>query len=194
MSESVQHKLTRVRPPRVKITYDVEIGNAIQKKELPFVGAMIADLAGKNISELPRFKDRKFVEIDRDNLNDIMKSIRPRVAYKVPNRLSNGEGEVSVDLAFESMEDFEPAQVIQQVEPLRKLYEARQRLNDLAAKLDGNDQLDQLLADIVSNTDQQSQLRSELEEQGGAADAGESGGGDSDAGGSSDGNEGDETS
>ncbi len=162
MSESVQHKLKRVRPPRVKITYDVEIGNAIQKKELPFVGALISDLAGKRIGELPKFKDRKFVEIDRDNFNDVMKSISPRVAYKVPNRLSGGEGEISVDLAFESLDDFEPASVINQIEPLRKLFDARKRLNDLAAKLDGNDDLDQLLTEVIENTDQREQLKAEL--------------------------------
>ena len=182
MAESVQHKLKRVRPPRVKITYDVEIGNAIQKKELPFVGALISDLAGKRISELPKFKDRKFVEIDRDNFNDVMKSISPRVAYKVPNRLTGGEGEIAVDLTFESLDDFEPASVINQIDPLRKLFDARQRLNDLAAKLDGNDDLDQLLTDVIENTDQREKLKAELSANGGgaAADGGgsQSGGGD----------------
>lgn len=174
MPESVQHKLKRVRPPRVKITYDVEIGNAIQKKELPFVGAMISDLAGKSVKDLPKFKERKFVEIDRDNFNDVMKSIEPSVAFKVPNKLSGGDGEIGVDLKFHSLDDFAPAQVIQQVDPLRKLYEARQRLNDLAAKLDGNDDLDQLLSDIIENTDHQDKLRSELGDAGG----GDAGGGD----------------
>lgn len=179
MAESVQHKLKRVRPPRVKITYDVEIGNAIQKKELPFVGALISDLAGKSIKDLPKFKDRKFVEIDRDNINDVMKSIGPSVAFQVPNKLSGGEGDLNVALKFESLDDFEPASVIKQIDPLRKLFEARQRLNDLSAKLDGNDELDQLLSDIIENTDQKEKLRSELSSNGGGGDAD---GGDADGG------------
>lgn len=175
MAESVQQKLKRVRPPRVKITYDVEIGNAIQKKELPFVGAMIADLAGKSIKTLPKFKERKFVEIDRDNLNDVMKSISPSVAFNVPNQLSGGEGDLNVALKFQSLDDFEPAQVIQQIEPLRKLFEARKRLNDLMAKLDGNDELDQLLSDIVEDTDQKEKLEAELKQSNGSAPSDDSG-------------------
>lgn len=180
MAESVQHKLKRVRPPRVKISYDVEIGNAIQKKELPFVAGIMADLAAKNGEALPKFKDRKFVEIDRDNLNGVMKSISPRVAFQVPNKLSGGEGEINVELTFQSMEDFEPVNVIKQVEPLRKLFEARQRLNDLAAKLDGNDQLDELLSEIVENTDQREKLAGEI---GGANGANGAGGGEGGSGG-----------
>jgi len=169
MTESVQQKLKRVRPPRVKISYDVEIGNAIQKKELPFVGALIADLAGKSINNLPKFKERKFVDIDRDNFNDIVKSITPSVAFTVSNTLSGGDGDLNVALNFESLDDFEPAQIINQIEPLRKLFEARQRLNDLMAKLDGNDELDQLLSEIIADTDQKEKLEAELQASNGHA-------------------------
>lgn len=158
-----QHELTKpgMRPPRVKITYDVEIGNAIQKKELPFVGAILADLAGKNTANLPAYKQRKFTEIDRDNFDQVMGAVKPRAAFQVKNTLA-GEGELNVDLTFQSMEDFEPAKIIEQVEPLKRLFEARQRLNDLAGKLDGNDALDDLLSQVVASTEDQSALKGEL--------------------------------
>jgi len=162
MAESVQHTLKRVRPPRVKITYDVEIGNAIEKKELPFVAGIIADVAGKNTDKLPRFKDRKFAEIDRDNFNDVMKGAAPRATFRVPNRLSGGEGEIACDLTFHSLDDFEPVNVVKQVEPLRKLFEARQALNDLAAKLDGNDKLEEVLAQVIEDPSQREKLLAEL--------------------------------
>jgi len=188
MAESVQHTLKRVRPPRVKITYDVEIGNAIEKKELPFVAGIIADVAGKNTDLLPKFKDRKFAEIDRDNFNDVMKGVAPRAQFKVPNRLSGGEGEIACDLTFHSLDDFEPANVIQQVEPLRKLFEARQALNDLAAKLDGNDNLDEVLSQVLADSSQREKLLAELgagDDAGGTGGGGESAGA-SDGGGSDD--------
>lgn len=162
MAESVQHTLKRVRPPRVKITYDVEIGDAIEKKELPFVAGIIADVAGKNTDKLPRFKDRKFAEIDRDNFNDVMKGAAPRAAFRVPNRLTGGEGEIACDLTFHSLDDFEPVNVVKQVEPLRKLFEARQALNDLAAKLDGNDKLEEVLAQLIEDPGQRDKLLAEL--------------------------------
>ena len=179
MAKDTQEMLTRVRPPRVKITYDVEIGDAIQKKELPFVGALIADLAGANTESSVPYKDRKFVDIDRDNLDDVVASIEPRVAFAVPNTLSGGSGDLNVSLSFNSMDDFEPGSVIKQIEPLRELFEARQRLNDLAAKLDGNDSLDHILSDVIENTDQQKSLRDELKSEIAAAP---SAGGDEDAG------------
>lgn len=164
MAESVQHTLKRVRPPRVKITYDVEIGNAIEKKELPFVAGIIADVAGKNTDKLPRFKDRKFAEIDRDNFDDVMRGAAPRATFRVPNRLSGGEGEIACDLTFHSLDDFEPVNVVKQVEPLRKLFEARQALNDLAAKLDGNDKLEEVLAQVIEDPSQREKLLAELSE------------------------------
>ena len=145
MSESLQHKLDRVRPPRVQITYDVELAGASQKKELPFVVGILADLAGKPAQPPPPLKERKFVEIDRDNFNDVLASIKPRLATQVPNTLTAAGGSLNVELQFTSLDDFGPLSLIQQIEPLRKLFEVRQRLSDLLAKLDGNDALDGLL-------------------------------------------------
>lgn len=162
MAKDTQAMLTRVRPPRVKITYDVEIGDAIQKKELPFVGALIADLAGSNTDNVTVYKDRKFIDIDRDNLDGIVDAIEPRASFTVANTLSGGSGDLNVSLSFKSMEDFEPGSVIKQVGPLNELFEARHRLNELAAKLDGNDSLDQILSDVIENTDQQKSLQDEI--------------------------------
>ena len=160
MAESTQHKLDRIRPPRVQITYDVEIGDAIEMKELPFVVGIMADLAGKPAEALPRIKDRKFVEIDRDNFNDVMASIGPRLALRVDNKLVEEEdSKLNAELNFKHIDDFEPINVVKQVEPLRKLFEARQRLNDLIAKLDGNDDLDSLLQEVVENTDSLKELK-----------------------------------
>jgi type VI secretion system protein ImpB len=159
MPESTQHKLDRIRPPRVQITYDVEIGGAIQKKELPLVMGILADLSGKPEQALPKLKDRKFVEIDRDNFNEILKSIEPRVVCSVDNKLSKDGGKTSVDLKFSHIDDFSPLNVVKQVGALRNLFEARQRLNDLLAKLDGNDTLDNMLQKVVSNTDEMKQLK-----------------------------------
>ena len=153
MADTTQHKLKRVRPPRVKITYDVEIGDAIQKKELPFVVGVLADLSGKPETALPPLKKRKFVAIDRDNYNDVLASSAPRLAFQVENRLTDEEGKVNVELKFSELDDFSPTAVLKQVEPLRKLFEIRQKLSDLLTKLDGNDDLDRLLQEVVVNTD-----------------------------------------
>jgi type VI secretion system protein ImpB len=162
MAESTQHKLDRVRPPRVQITYDVEIGDAIEKKQLPMVVGVLADLAGKPAEAPAPLRRRKFVEIDRDNFNTVMGSIAPRLAFRVPNRLTNDDNQLSVELNFGSMDDFDPVAVLSQVEPLRRLFEARQRLSDLIGKLDGNDDLDRLLRDVVGQTDQLQAIRGEL--------------------------------
>jgi type VI secretion system protein ImpB len=159
MPESTQKKLSRVRPPRVQITYDVEIGDAIQMKELPFVAGIMADLSGKPVEALPKLKDRKFVEIDRDNFNDVLASCAPRLAMRVDNRLAKDDSSLNVELKFRSIDDFNPASVVKQIEPLNKLFEARQRLMDLLAKLDGNDKLDALLQEIVDNPDNQKALK-----------------------------------
>src|SRR5215510_4997228 len=134
MAESTQHKLDRIRPPRVQITYDVETGGAIQKKELPFVVGIIADLAGQPAEPLPRLKERRFVEIDRDNFHDVLASIAPRLACRVPDKLGSNGNMLNVELHFRHLDDFHPTQVLKQVAPLRKLFEARQRLRDLLAK------------------------------------------------------------
>jgi type VI secretion system protein ImpB len=175
MAESTQHKLDRIRPPRVQITYDVEIGDAIVMKELPFIGGIMADLSGKPEEPLPKVKDRKFVEIDRDNFNDIMDSINPRIVYQVPNKLVDDDSKLNLELKFNNMDDFNPVNVLQQVKPLKKLFDARQRLSDLLTKLDGNDDLDILLQDVVSNTESLEELKtlSGSEEDGGDAEEGE---------------------
>ena len=166
MAESTQHKLDRVRPPRVQITYDVEIGDAIEMKELPMVVGVLADLSGKPEEPLPRLADRKFVEIDRDNFDAVLGSIEPRLAFRVPSRLNEGgDGEqamLNIELRFKEMSDFEPGRIAAQVEPLRKLLDARQRLVDLLAKLDGNDPLDSLLQDVVSSTEALDEIRAAL--------------------------------
>jgi type VI secretion system protein ImpB len=161
MAESTQHKLDRIRPPRVQITYDVEIGDAIQKKELPFVVGIMADLSGKPEQPLAKLKDRKFVEIDRDNFNDVLASSAPRIAYRVDNKLTNDGSKLNVELRFRNLDDFNPTNVVNQIEPLRKLLEARRRLTDLLGKLDGNDKLDELLQEVVSNTDGLKELKAQ---------------------------------
>jgi type VI secretion system protein ImpB len=163
MAESTQQILSRVRPPRVQITYDVEIGGAIEKKQLPFIVGVIADLSGQPAEPLPKVKDRKFVEIDRDNFDDVLAAATPRLAFRVPNKLKPDANEMlNVELKFKSMDDFGPVAVVQQIEPLRKLYEARNRLRDLLTKLDGNDELDAILREVVASTEEQTKLRSEL--------------------------------
>ena len=151
-TESTQHKLSRVRAPRVHITYDVEVGNAIEAKELPFVVGVLGDFSGKPDEALPRVKERKFIEIDRDNFDKVLAAQKPRLAYSVPNKLTDDGGNLNVELRFNSLDDFEPDQVVQKVEPMRRLVEKRQRLSDLLSKMDGNDKLEGLLSDIIQNT------------------------------------------
>jgi len=161
MSLSTQHKLDRIRPPRVQITYDVEIGGAIEKKELPLVIGVLADLAGKPDAPLPKLKERGFVEIDRDNFNDVLASIAPRVAFAVPNKLSDKGGFVNAELRFSHMDDFSPEKLVTQIPTLKKLFDARNRLSDLLAKLDGNDDLDGILQEIVTDTDALKKIKQE---------------------------------
>src|SRR3954468_6848399 len=149
--ESLQKKVGRVRPPRVHITYDVQVGDAIEKRDLPFVVGVLADLSGVPEKPLPPVAKRKFVSIDRDNVDDVMKKIGPRLAFKVPNRLSEDDTKLNVELRFESMDDFEPAKVAQQITPLRKLLELRNSLANLRSSLIGNEKLDALLQDIIQN-------------------------------------------
>lgn len=163
MAESTQHVLSRVRPPRVQITYDVEIGDAIEKKELPFVVGVLADLSGKPAEALPPVRDRKFVEIDRDNFNEVLASIEPRLAIRTPNRLKpDANDNLNIELKFKHMDDFGPVEVINQVPALRKLYEGRQRLRDLLTKLDGNDDLAGLLNQVIANSADQAALKQQL--------------------------------
>lgn len=155
-SESTQGKITRVRKPRVHITYDVETGGAIEMKELPFVVGVLADLSGQPVvdeegKKVP-IKNRKFVNIDRDNFHDVLAASNAGVSLRVANKLTGDEGaQMNVALTFKHLSDFEPEQVVKQVEPLRKLLEARQRLTELKSKLDGNDRLEELLGKVLAN-------------------------------------------
>ena len=163
MSESKQQVLSRVRPPRVQITYDVETLGAIQKKELPFIVGILADLSGKPETPLPKLKERKFVEIDRDNFDDVMGAIAPRLAFRTPNKLQADSNEmINVLLSLKRMEDFSPDRIVQQIPALKKLFDARRRLSDLLAKLDGNDDLDGILGQVLADTAEQTKLREEL--------------------------------
>ena len=162
MTESLQHKLDRVRPPRVQITYDVEIGNAIEMKELPFVMGLLADLSGMPSEAPPKLKERKFVEIDRINFNEIMTSINPRLALRVPNKLANDGSFLSAELFFKTMDDLYPVNIVQQIPVLEKLYEARVKLKNLLTKLDGNDALSELLHEVIDNTEKREALQKEL--------------------------------
>jgi type VI secretion system protein ImpB len=159
MAESLQKWVGRNRPPRVQITYDVEIGDAIEKRELPLVVGVLADLAGKPASAPPKMKDRRFVEIDRDNFDEIMAKIGPRLDMSVPDMMK-GSGNLKIELTPKKFADFHPEAIVDQVPRLKKLLEARLELRDLLAKLDGNDDLDGLLAGIVKNTEGLKQIRS----------------------------------
>jgi type VI secretion system protein ImpB len=159
MAESLQKWVGRNRPPRVQITYDVEIGDAIEKRELPLVVGVLADLAGKPASAPPKMKDRRFVEIVRDNFDEIMAKIGPRLDMSVPDMMK-GSGNLKIELTPKKFADFHPEAIVDQVPRLKKLLEARLELRDLLAKLDGNDDLDGLLAGIVKNTEGLKQIRS----------------------------------
>lgn len=151
--ESAQKKLSRVRPPRVQITYDVEIGDAIETKELPFVLGVLGDYSGQPKTPLPKLKDRKFVDIDRDNFDDVLKGVAPRLAVRVDNQLAKDGSQMGLELNFSKLEDFEPQNVVNQVEPLRKLLEVRTRLSDLRNKISGNDKFEELLDEVMRDTE-----------------------------------------
>lgn len=161
--ESTQHKLDRVRKPRVQITYDVELNGAMQLKELPFVVGVLGDFTGKPDQPQPPLKERKFVQIDRDNFDAVLASMNPRVAFRVDDKLSGTEGnQLNVELRFKSIDDFSPENVAQQVDPLRKLLETRDKLKNLLNRMDGNDKLEELLSQIINSTDTREQLSKSL--------------------------------
>jgi type VI secretion system protein ImpB len=167
--ENTQHKLDRVRSPRVQITYDVEIGDAIELKELPFVMGVLGDLTGQPKNSLAALKERKFVEITPDNFDMVLKGMEPHLAYSVANKLGDtADGaQIKVDLSFESLDDFSPENVAKKIPPLRDLLELRKRLSDLSGSLQGNDKLDEMLLDAVSNTEMRDKLRKEVDSSGG---------------------------
>jgi len=161
---STQHKLDRVRPPRVHVTYDVEVGDAIEIKELPFVMGVLGDFTGQPTEPLPRLKDRKFVEVNPDNFDSVLEGMKPHLSFSVENKLSE-EGDapkLKLDLHFRSLEDFEPDKVARQVKPLRELLDLRTRLSDLRGCLQGNDKLEEVLLSTVGDSDKLTKLKDEL--------------------------------
>jgi type VI secretion system protein ImpB len=162
MSESVHQKLKRVRKHRVHITYEVETEGAVVEKELPFVVGVVGDFSGHPVEKLKPLKDRKFIQIDRDNFDDVMKRMTPGLNIRVENTLSDDGTEMPVQLKFESLSDFEPTQVAKQVEPLRKLLETRDKLRDLLTKIDRSEDLENVLEQVLQNTEDLKKLSSEL--------------------------------
>jgi type VI secretion system protein ImpB len=169
-SSSTQHKLDRVRPPRVHITYDVEVGNAIEMKELPFVMGVLGDFTGQPTQPLPRLRDRKFVEVNPDNFDQVLEGMKPHLAFSVENKLSEEPDapNLKVDLHFKSMDDFSPENVARQVKPLRELMDLRTKLTDLRGTLQGNDKLEELLMDAVNDPAKRDRLKAELSKEAGS--------------------------
>ena len=175
MVESLQHKLDRVRKPRVQITYDVEIGDAIVKKELPFVVGILAVLAGHQGNPLPPLKKRKFIEIDRDNFDHIMEGLSPRLTLRVDNKINPADEHLSVELFFKSMTAFDPVEVVKQVPAMGDIYESRVYLKDMLAKLDGNDPLDHLLHQVMQDPSLVDRLLKEMDNDSGGTPPNKSG-------------------
>jgi type VI secretion system protein ImpB len=161
-AESIHDKLERVRKPRVHITYQVETEGAMVEKELPFVVGVLGDFSGNPTQPLKPLRDRKFIQIDRDNFNDVLARMTPGVNCRVENTLADDGTEMAVSLAFKSIEDFEPGRIVQQVEPLRKLLETRDRLRDLLTKVDRSEDLENLLDRVLQNTEDLKKLSSDL--------------------------------
>jgi len=149
--ESRQKFIARNRAPRVQIEYDVELYGAEKKIQIPFVMGIMADLAGKQEDPLPPIDQRKFLEFDMDNFDERMKSMKPRAAFRVNNTLSDDAGQLSVDLTFESMDDFSPAAVARKVEPLKKLLEARTQLANLVTYMDGKSGAEELVSNAIND-------------------------------------------
>ncbi len=162
--DSTQHKLDKVRPPRVQITYDVQVGDAIELKELPFVMGVLGDFTGHPTEPLPKLKERKFVEIDPDNFDKVLEAMKPHLFLTVDNKLSedSNAGQLRVDLSFKSMDDFEPGNIAKQVAPLKELLDLRTRLSDLRGSLQGNDKLEESLLNAVSNTEMLDKIKAEM--------------------------------
>lgn len=162
--DSTQHKLDKVRPPRVQITYDVQVGDAIELKELPFVMGVLGDFTGHPTEPLPKLKERKFVEIDPDNFDKVLEAMKPHLNLSVKNMLSDepDAANLKLDLTFKSMDDFEPGNIAKQVPPLKELLDLRTRLSDLRGSLQGNEKLEEQLLDAVSSTEKLNKLKDEL--------------------------------
>ncbi|GAB3435534.1 type VI secretion system contractile sheath small subunit [Massilia solisilvae] len=164
-SESVQKRLQKVRAPRVQMTYDVEIGDAIENKELPFVVGVVGDFGGDPSVEKKRLKDRNFVNVDASNFDEVLAGVAPVANFRVQNHMSSEGGEFAVELQFKEMDDFRPESVVQQVAPLKGLLDARTKLADLRNKLAGNDKLEDILSEVLSNTEKLDTLRKPNKEQ-----------------------------
>jgi len=162
MAESVQQKLKRVRAPRVHITYDVETEGAEVRKELPFVVGVLGDFSGKPYEPLKPLRDRKFIQIDRDNFDGVMERMTPGAEFKVENTLAGDDSLLPVSLKFKSMDDFEPASIVAQVEPLRKLLAVRDKLRDLMSKVDRSEELEGILEEVLQNTEKLDELSKQL--------------------------------
>ncbi|HFE39612.1 MAG TPA: type VI secretion system contractile sheath small subunit [Gammaproteobacteria bacterium] len=162
MMASIHDKLGRVRKPRVHITYEVETEGAMVKKELPFVVGVMGDFSGDPTTPLKSLKDRKFVQIDRDNFNSAMARMTPGVSLKVENTLAGDGSEMAVDLKFSSMDDFNPENIVQQVEPLKKMQQTRDQLRDLLTKADRSEDLESVLEKVLSNEESLKSVSSEL--------------------------------
>mgnify|MGYP006195061623 CR=1 FL=1 len=160
--ESIHSKLSRVRKPRVHITYDVETEGAAVKKELPFVVGVMGDFAGQNTEALKPLKDRRFVQIDRDNFDEVLKRMNPKLNFKVDNKLAGDDSQFSVELEFKSMQDFEPAAIVKQVEPLDKLMATRNKLRDLMTKIDRSEELENILERVLNNNEDLQKLAQDL--------------------------------
>jgi type VI secretion system protein ImpB len=163
--DSVQNKLEKVRRPRVHLKFEVEKGDAIELKELPFIVGVTGDFSGMSEQAQLKLRERKFINVDRENIDDVMKGMAPRAVFRAPNKLTSEGGELAVDLQFTSMNDFRPEAIVQNVEPLRKLLEARTRLSDLRNKLAGNDKLEDILSDVLSNTEKLAELNKVTEKE-----------------------------
>ncbi|SHM32223.1 type VI secretion system protein ImpB [Duganella sacchari] len=157
--DSIQKRLGRLRPPRVQMTYDVEIGDAMENKELPFVVGVVGDFGGNSEVEKKRLKDRKFVSIDSDNFDEVLSGVEPVARFQVPNQLKDDDSSFNVELRFKSMADFRPESIVRQVEPLAQLLEARGKLADLRNKIAGNDKLEDILNEVLGNTDKLASLK-----------------------------------
>jgi type VI secretion system protein ImpB len=157
--ESVQKRLQKVRAPRVQMTYDVEIGDGIENKELPFVVGVVGDFGGDPSVPKKALKDRNFVNIDSSNFDEVLGGVAPVATFRVPNHLSAEGGEFGVQLQFKEMDDFRPESVVRQVAPLNGLLEARTKLADLRNKLAGNDKLEDILSEVLTNTEKLGSLR-----------------------------------
>ena len=158
-NESIQKRLQKVRAPRVQMTYDVEIGDAIESKELPFVVGVVGDFGADPSVAKKALKDRKFVNIDGDNFDAVLGGVAPVATFRVANHLSAEGGEFGVQLQFREMADFRPESVVRQIAPLNRLLEARSKLADLRNKLAGNDKLEDILSEVLRNTETLGSLR-----------------------------------